>query len=115
VEEVLDLATETTLEADSLLTGLIEVLYASMLHGYRQRLAAASPAGDPPVTRVLSRLAADLESVREGGARLVGEGSETHVSPASDAKGTLPGHEESIERLRESVTRAGGIFGSFHY
>jgi len=115
VDEVLDLATSPSLKLDSLLAGLVEVIYASMIYEYRQRLAAASPACDPPVVRVLGRLATDLESARAGGERLIGGWPDSLNFPGSGTKGAPRGSEQGVDRLRASVIRAGGIFGSLHY
>jgi hypothetical protein len=114
VGEALDLATAPFLEADSLLTGIVEIIYASMLEGYEQRLAAASPASDPAVSRVLARLAGDLRSVRAAGARLLDDGYSSSISAGRDSDHARAGRAGSLERLRQSVIAAGGVFGSLH-
>jgi hypothetical protein len=114
VEKALEAATAPSLDVDSLFAGLVDVIYGSLIDSYRQRLASASPACDPPVVRVLDRLVADVESVRRSGATLTRAGRDRPISADEDTDETPRGSGPSLDRLRDLVTRAGGILGTLH-
>jgi hypothetical protein len=68
-------------------------LYPSMLAGYRAHLDRCSPFADPPVSRLLSRLVADLEAVAADGAS-VGE----------------PARGPAVTQVVARLSARGGIF-----
>ncbi len=54
------------------LDGLLGSLYPAMAAGYADHLAICSPASDPPIARLLGRLASDLDGLRREAATLAG-------------------------------------------
>jgi len=54
----------------AVLDALVGAVYPAMDAAYATRAAAASPAADPPILRLLARLRADLDTLRLEGAQL---------------------------------------------
>ncbi len=95
-DEALELAAGGGEDAE-LLDAFLGAIYPSMAAGYAGRLAAASPAADPPVVRALQRVLADLDGVRREGALVAGG------LPAPS-----PRRRRAVE---EALGRSGGVFG----
>jgi hypothetical protein len=88
-------------EADDagVLDGLLGSLYPAMTIAYAHHLASASPAADPPISRMLQRILSDLEAIRREGSDIAGP------------FGRLIGRSGVARGVDDWLMRSEGVFG----